>query len=270
MRRTKKMAVVLLAFLLCLVTLIPTNVQAKKKVKLNSTKKTIYVGNTCTIKLLNNSKSVKWSTSNKNIKITKKSKKSATIKGVKNGTSYLKAKVGKKTYKCKVMIKKKTPKKGTRANPLSAYNWNTVDIYGARYYGKFKIKLLEYKDGNEAFDYLSNHGANKKYKDSKEYIYLKFKINYIKGKEEVPVDLAINDYSDFFDYSSRQQLSCERIKYKDGTKDLNKTTVKPGKSVICSKAIVINKGNTPITYRALTGYDKKYNMIYTWFTTKRK
>ncbi len=32
---------------------------------------------------------------------------------------------------------------GTKKSPYSAYNARTVDVYGSRYYGKFKVKLLD-------------------------------------------------------------------------------------------------------------------------------
>lgn len=86
---------------------------AKKKTKLSAKTKTIYKGKTAKIKILNNKKKVKWSVSNKKIKIVKKSKKYAKIKGVKKGTSYLKAKIGRKTYKCKIKVKKKKDKENT-------------------------------------------------------------------------------------------------------------------------------------------------------------
>ena len=105
MGKYKHIIFTLLVVLLSVVS--GTSAHASKKVRLNYTKKTIYVNETTTIKLLNNKKSVKWSTSNKNIKIISKSKKSAKIKAVKKGTSYLKVKVDKKTYKCKITVKKR-------------------------------------------------------------------------------------------------------------------------------------------------------------------
>ena len=97
------------SIILCL-SLLSENVQAAKKVKMNPTKKTIYVGKTATVKLSNNKSKVKWSVSNSKIRIVKKSNKSAKIKAVKKGTSYLKAKVGNKTYKCKFSIKTQNSK----------------------------------------------------------------------------------------------------------------------------------------------------------------
>ena len=102
----KKIKIIIIA--MALVLLLPINVNAAPKVKLSSTKKTIEVGKTVKISLKNNKKKVKWSVSNGKIKIVKKTNKYAKIKAVKRGTATLKAKVGKKTYKCKITVKNKT------------------------------------------------------------------------------------------------------------------------------------------------------------------
>ena len=68
----KKRIFKIIAILLVAILLFPSNVYAKKKIKLSNTKKTVTVGKTATIKLLNNSKSAKWSTTNGKIKIIKK------------------------------------------------------------------------------------------------------------------------------------------------------------------------------------------------------
>ena len=108
--KTKKL-LTLAVIMLSLLLLFPTSANAAGKTKLNVTKKTINLGGSFTVKLLNNKKKVKWSVSNKNIKIVSKDNKQAKIKGVKKGTSYLKARVGSKTYKCKVTVKEKNKKK---------------------------------------------------------------------------------------------------------------------------------------------------------------
>ncbi len=160
---------------------------------------------------------------------------------------------------------------GTKKSPYSAYNARTVDVYGARYYGKFKVKLLDYKDGQDAFKYLKENGVNKNPGESKEYVYLKFKIKYVCGNEKVPLDLVINDYWGFFDSKSKKQLNGKSIKVKDGTKELSvNTALSPGKSVLCSKALLVKSGSTPITYRINTGYDNDYNPVEMWFTTKKR
>lgn len=104
---TRRFLAVALATVLFFVSTGASEVSAAVSPRLSTTRKTITVGQSCTVKLLNNKKAVKWSVSNKNIKIVSKNNKQATIKAVKKGTSYLQAKVGKKTYKCKISVNQK-------------------------------------------------------------------------------------------------------------------------------------------------------------------
>lgn len=74
---------------------------AKKKVYLSKTSVTLYVGQSKTLKVKNTKKAVKWSSSKKKV---------ATVSGKgrivakKKGTTTITAKVGKKKYKCKVVV----------------------------------------------------------------------------------------------------------------------------------------------------------------------
>ena len=81
---------------------------AASKVKLNKTKATITVGKTVTLKVKNTKKKVKWSSSNKRIATVSSKGK---VKGKKAGKVTITAKIGKKKYKCKVTVKKKTTKR---------------------------------------------------------------------------------------------------------------------------------------------------------------
>ena len=104
----KKISVLLLATIM-LLDLLPCDYSyAKPKVKLSTNSKTLKVGQTAKIKLLNNKSKVKWSIAGNGILIKKSTKKYAKIKAYSVGKSYLKAKVGKKTYKCKITVEKKT------------------------------------------------------------------------------------------------------------------------------------------------------------------
>lgn len=264
MKNIKK-TIITLFFTIALLALSSQSVEAKGKVKISPTKKAISVGQTTTIKLKNNSKKVKWSTSNKKIKIVSKNKKQAKIKGISKGTSYLKAKVGKKTYKCKLAVKQGN---GSKKNPYSAYDAHTTDIYGARYYGKAKVKLIDYKDGEKAFNYLKKNGVNKKIRDTQEYVYLKFKINYFYGEEEILADLVINPYTCFYTSNSNNQLEWVNIKCNDGTKDANKAEMSPGDTITCKVVLLIESEEKPVTYK-ISGYDKKWKPKDTWFTTKK-
>lgn len=104
MKKGKSNILIKLLFLF-IVLIFNTTTFAARNVKLNTQNKTVYVGDSYTIKLLNNNKTVKWSVSNKNVKIIKRSKKSLKIRALKKGSTVVKAKVGKKIYKCKIKIK---------------------------------------------------------------------------------------------------------------------------------------------------------------------
>lgn len=70
--------------------------------KINYTKKTLYVGDKCTLKIKNTRKKVKWTSSNKSV-ATVNSKGKVTAK--KKGTTTITAKIGNKKYKCKITVK---------------------------------------------------------------------------------------------------------------------------------------------------------------------
>ncbi len=266
--KTKKL-LTLVVIMLSFLVLFPSSANAAGKTKLNTTKKTINIGDSCTVKLLNNKKKVKWSVSNKTIRIVSKSNKQAKIKGVKKGTSYLKAKVGSKTYKCKVTVKSKNKGNGSKKNPYSAYDTYTTDIFGARYYGQAKVKLIDYKDGKEALKYLKKNGLKKNPGKSKEYVYLKFKIDYFDGHEEILADLIVNPYTRFYTSNSSKQIQWSNIKCKDGTKDVAEVDISPGDSVTCKIIFEVNSKEKPVTYK-IEGYDNDWNTTETWFTTKKK
>lgn len=159
---------------------------------------------------------------------------------------------------------------GSKKNPYSAYKSCKTEVYGASYAGKFKIRLVDYKDGKEVLKFLKENGVKKNPEKSKEYVYLKFKIKCISADEEVPADLILNEYSSFFDSKCKKQLKAELIPVDDGNKELSyNTMISPGEKVVCSIALSVNSGSTPITYRISAGYDKNYNEIEKWFTTKK-
>ena len=102
MREMKQtMAAVLSLTLACTLLIAPAEGQAaKKKMKLNKTKATLYVGKKLTLKVKNTKKKVKWSSSKKAVaSVTKK----GVVKAKKAGTVKITAQVG--SYKKVVTIK---------------------------------------------------------------------------------------------------------------------------------------------------------------------
>ena len=93
-----------MVFVLVLTMFGSMDINAAVKNKLNKTKVTIKVGQTVKLKVKKNKKKVKWSSKNKKIATVNKYGK---VKGKKPGKTYIIAKVGKKKYKCKVIVKKR-------------------------------------------------------------------------------------------------------------------------------------------------------------------
>lgn len=88
----------------------PQQADAAKKIRLNKKKATIYVGKKVTLKIIGTRKKVKWKTKKKKIAtVTKK----GVVKGKRAGKTVIVAKVSKKSYSCKVTVKKKTAPKPT-------------------------------------------------------------------------------------------------------------------------------------------------------------
>lgn len=117
MKKLKKIISVLLMLTIVL-TLVPSqNVQAA--VKLNKKSISLEYHNYTNLKVTGTSKKVTWKSSNKNV-VTVNSKGKLFASGV--GAAYVSAKVGNKTYKCKV----KTFKKDLTAFDLDLYN--TISI----------------------------------------------------------------------------------------------------------------------------------------------
>lgn len=87
--------------------------EAAGKVKLSTKKLTVTVGKKKVLKLKNNKKKVKWTviSGKSKIKLSKKKKTSVTIQGKKKGSVKVRAKVGKKSYTCRITVKAASKKK---------------------------------------------------------------------------------------------------------------------------------------------------------------
>ena len=100
MKNVKKLIALALAVMLVL-TCVP--IQASAAVMLNATSKTMSIGETATLKVYGSTSKVKWSSSNKNVAAVNQKGK-VTAKSA--GTATIKAKVSKKTLKCKITVSK--------------------------------------------------------------------------------------------------------------------------------------------------------------------
>ena len=105
------MSLVLAGALVIISVFVPgQQTDAKAKVKLNKKKLVLTVGKKAKLKVKGTKKKVKWSSSKKKIAtVTKK----GVVKAKKKGTAKIVAKIGKKKYTCKVVVKAKKKAKVT-------------------------------------------------------------------------------------------------------------------------------------------------------------
>ena len=125
MGKFKKLCAIVMVLIMAF-SVTSQSVFAAKKVKLNKTKATVYVGKSVQLKVNNNKKKVKWSTSNKKVAIVSKKGK---VTGKKAGKATITAKIGKKKYKCKITVKKKAtkPSKPSKKEIVGKLKLNSSD-----------------------------------------------------------------------------------------------------------------------------------------------
>lgn len=141
-----------------------TPAEAKSKVRLSCSKITIKMEKSKTLKLNGTKKKVKWKvvSGKKNIKLTKKKKNSVKVVGLLSGKAKVQAKVGKKKYTCKVVVKKKYAKsrmeKGTKVVTVDNLDTATLKkVHESLYTGKAVILKVKGtgKAGKTMFNKLS-------------------------------------------------------------------------------------------------------------------
>lgn len=124
---TKRLLAVISAVILMTTMLIPAFQASAASVKLNKTKIVLVVGQTYKLKVSGTKKTPQWSSSNKKIvSVTKK----GVVKGLKKGTATITAKIGKKTYKCKVTVE--SPKLSSTKKTVTAGTSFTLKLNGTK------------------------------------------------------------------------------------------------------------------------------------------
>lgn len=128
MKKTRKKGIRSLALLLALILAIGfspvTNVEAKAAPRLNYRKVTLVQGKKKRLKVRNLSRrrKVKWYSTKKSVATVNRK---GIVKAKRKGKAYIVAKVGKKKYRCKVIVKKKVSKKKKKTNKKVKINKST-------------------------------------------------------------------------------------------------------------------------------------------------
>ena len=140
-------------------------------VKISKTKVTIYKGEKYTLKINGTSKKAKWSSSNKKIAIVDSN---GEVTAKKDGTATITAKVGKKSYKCKVTVETKM----TQSKALSigkklykkAYQYYWASNISYNYSKIYTIKGIQYckvtTNMNNVKKYFSTNGFKRYLKNN--------------------------------------------------------------------------------------------------------
>ena len=128
MKKTRKKGIRSLAILLVLVLTLGfspvTNVEAKAAPRLNYKKVTLVQGKKKKLKVRNLSRrrKVKWYSTKKSVATVNRK---GIVKAKRKGKAYIVAKVGKKKYRCKVIVKKRVSKKKKKSNKKVKINKST-------------------------------------------------------------------------------------------------------------------------------------------------
>lgn len=121
----KRLMAVLSVVIMLAAVFAPSFQASAASVKLNKKKLTIAVSQTYTLKLSGTKNTVTWKSSNRNVaSVTKK----GVVKGRKKGNATITAKVGKKTYTCKVTVE--APKLSATKKTVTAGTSFTLKLRG--------------------------------------------------------------------------------------------------------------------------------------------
>ena len=138
MSKTKKKGIRSLAILLALILAIGfslvTNAEAKSVPRLNYKKVTLVQGKKKKLKVRGTKKRVKWYSTKKSIATVSKK---GVIKAKKKGKAIIVAKVGKKKYRCKIIVKKKTSEKKTNGKKVKLKKSVKKQLPGDDWYVNF-------------------------------------------------------------------------------------------------------------------------------------
>ena len=230
---------------------------------LNQEKLILIKGNTFSLLVSGTATTPKWSSNKKSVVSVSSTGK---IKAKKAGSATITARVGATKLKCKVTVKNRKGKKGSKTNPKSAYKKNTFTYYEeGKKKGKFSLKLLNFSTGVEAAAMAAKNKSNPIPSENQEYIYFKFKMKYISGSQTLKAKQMFDYYHNIYgDNGTRKLKNVDWGFFFEPIDDLGTTRLSPGNSSTCGKAILIEKGHYPIMFRIQTGKNS-----YTWFTTAK-
>lgn len=161
MKKTRKKGIRSLALLLALILAIGfspvTNVEAKAAPRLNYKKVTLVQGKKKRLKVRNLSRrrKVKWYSTKKSVATVNRK---GVVKAKKKGKAYIVAKVGKKKYRCRVIVKKKVSKKKKKTKKISKSVKKQIPADSIDKWSVLDQPTLAVNSKTDLFNYLTVFG----------------------------------------------------------------------------------------------------------------
>lgn len=251
----RKYFLILTIFVLSLSVITPINVGAKTKINQKSI--TLTVGQKTKLKIKGTKKKVKWKSKNKSI-ATVNQKGKVTAKAT--GKTKIIATVGKKKYKCKVMVKNKL---GSRENPINLSSGHVFEYENK----KMRLTLLEVLDGGAANQIAKEDSFNPEPDGTNRWVLYHYKLDYLSGDEHLYAWTIIAGYH-LYDSKSTKNLDayCERMYIPDDMIDVFDVELYPGGSADMWMGILLDN-NIPYTTLGLRWYDD-FEDKEIWFNNK--
>ena len=193
-RNSRKKGIRSLALLLALILAIGfspvTNVEAKAAPRLNYRKVTLVQGKKKRLKVRNlrRRRKVKWYSTKKSVATVNRK---GVVKAKRKGKAYIIAKVGKKKYRCKVIVKKKVSKKKKKTKKSKKPAGNTKKQLPADSIDKWSVldqPTLAVNSKTNLFNYLTVFGKKINVVSNS------VKTKYYKWKSSNTSKLVINKY----------------------------------------------------------------------------
>ena len=182
------------------------------------------------------------------------------------GTTTIKAKCGGTTLSCKVTVKKKSSKKGSKFNPRKLPSKKSKS-YAFNFYmeekkvGRFNIQIERFAYGAESARMAKNNSSNPTPNANQQYLFFTVRMKYLSGSQTVKMSNVFNYHKNIFGaYGAKQLVPIDYGFALGSHENMSTVNISPGNTITADVAILVEKGFTPITFRLQTG-PKSYTWI---------
>ena len=182
------------------------------------------------------------------------------------GTTTIKAKVSdEQSFYCKVTVKKKSGKKGSKYNPRT-FPTKTPKGINFTYYmegkkiGEFNIQITKFIYGEEAAKLALNNKSNAIPTADQQYLFFEVRLGYKSGTQTIKMSNVFDYNHNIFGAYGAKQLTPINWGYQMGANEVMSTVnISPGQTRTADAAILVENGFKPVTFRLQTGTNS-----YTW------